>query len=123
VVGNIIGAIILGILAGYIARALLPGKQQMGFLATIILGIAGAIAGFYIFEGLFGWGDTDKFDLGGLPGAIIGAMILLFLYERFVGLGDSDERAAASTPAAAPGEPAARPERREGGARRRRRDR
>ena len=84
-VGNIIGAIILGILAGYLARALLPGKQQMSFLLTIALGIAGAVAGFYIFEGLFGWGDTDKFDLGGLPGAVIGAMILLFLYERFLG--------------------------------------
>ena len=100
-VGNIIGAIILGILAGYLARALLPGKQKMGFVMTVVLGIAGAIAGFYIFEGLFGWGDTDKFDLGGLPGAVIGAMILLFLYERF--LGGSDEPA--------PVEPAARAER------------
>ena len=86
-VGNIIGAVILGILAGYLARALLPGKQSMGFLMTIVLGIAGAVAGFYIFEGLFGWGDTDKFDLGGLPGAVIGAMILLFLYERCAGGG------------------------------------
>jgi uncharacterized membrane protein YeaQ/YmgE (transglycosylase-associated protein family) len=84
VVGNIIGAIILGILAGYLARALLPGKQDMSFIMTVVLGIAGAIAGFYIFEGLFGWGDTEKFDLGGLPGAVIGAMLLLFLYERFV---------------------------------------
>ena len=121
-VGNIIGAIILGILAGYIARALLPGKQHMGFLATILLGIAGAIAGFYIFEGLFGWGDTDKFDLGGLPGAVIGAMLLLFLYERFVG-GGSDTRAAApaaaGTPSAAPG--VTTPEERR--ARRRRRER
>ena len=130
-VGNIIGAVILGILAGYIARALLPGKQQMGFLMTIVLGIAGAIAGFYIFEGLFGWGDTDKFDLGGLPGAIIGAMILLFLYERFVGFGDSDARDTA-TPAAAAGstgtadaaaDDVGRPERRGGGGRRRRRER
>jgi uncharacterized membrane protein YeaQ/YmgE (transglycosylase-associated protein family) len=101
-VGNIIGAIILGILAGYLARAFLPGKQQMGFVMTVALGIAGAVAGFYIFEGLFGWGDTDKFDLGGLPGAVIGAMILLFLYERFVG---------SSTPTTAPVEPAARAER------------
>jgi uncharacterized membrane protein YeaQ/YmgE (transglycosylase-associated protein family) len=100
-VGNIIGAVILGILAGYLARALLPGKQQMGFVMTVVLGIAGAVAGFYIFEGLFVWGDTDKFDLGGLPGAVIGAMLLLFLYERFVG----------SAKPAAPVEPAARAER------------
>jgi uncharacterized membrane protein YeaQ/YmgE (transglycosylase-associated protein family) len=117
-VGNIIGAIILGILAGYLARALLPGKQQMGFVMTVVLGIAGAIAGFYIFEGLFGWGDTDKFDLGGLPGAVIGAMILLFLYERFVGSG-SDTRAAAPAAAGTPG--VTTPEERR--ARRRRRER
>jgi uncharacterized membrane protein YeaQ/YmgE (transglycosylase-associated protein family) len=115
VVGNIIGAIILGILAGYLARALLPGKQQMSFVMTVILGIAGAIAGFYIFEGIFGWGDTDKFDLGGLPGAVIGAMILLFLYERFVA---KDKPAAP----AVSGDPVSSPERR-GGARRRRRER
>jgi uncharacterized membrane protein YeaQ/YmgE (transglycosylase-associated protein family) len=120
VVGNIIGAVILGILAGYIARALLPGKQHMGFLMTMVLGIAGAVAGFYIFEGLFGWGDTDKFDLGGLPGAIIGAMILLFLYDRFVGFGDSDARDSAAPAAAAGTADAAaddvgRPERRGGG--------
>jgi uncharacterized membrane protein YeaQ/YmgE (transglycosylase-associated protein family) len=115
VVGNIIGAVILGILAGYLARALLPGKQRMGFLATIVLGIAGAIAGFYIFEGLFGWGDTDKFDLGGLPGAVIGAMILLFLYERFVGFSGSEPK-----PPATAGAPVSPPEGRGGGRRRRR---
>ena len=99
-VGNIIGAVILGILAGYLARALLPGKQTMSFLMTAALGIAGAVAGFYIFEGIFGWGDTDKFDLGGLPGAVIGAMILLFLYERFFsGSGSPAAAPAASTPA------------------------
>ena len=118
-VGNIIGAIILGILAGYLARAFLPGKQQMGFLATVLLGIAGAIAGFYIFEGLFGWGDTDKFDLGGLPGAIIGAMILLFLYERFVATDDGPARRRWLP--GTPSEPVNAPERRGGGGGRRRR--
>ena len=113
-VGNIIGAIILGILAGYLARAFLPGKQQMGFLATVLLGIAGAIAGFYIFEGLFGWGDTDKFDLGGLPGAIIGAMILLFLYERFVAK-DAAPAAPVASGSETPSEPVSAPDRRGGG--------
>ena len=127
-VGNIIGAIILGILAGYLARALLPGKQQMGFLATVLLGIAGAIAGFYIFEGLFGWGDTDKFDLGGLPGAIIGAMLLLFLYERFVAKDDTPVAPATSGTSGTsgtPSDPVDRPEARGGGGggRRRRRER
>jgi uncharacterized membrane protein YeaQ/YmgE (transglycosylase-associated protein family) len=111
VVGNIIGAVILGILAGYLARALLPGKQKMSFVMTVVLGIAGAVAGFYIFEGLFGWGDTDKFDLGGLPGAVIGAMVLLFLYERFAG-GSSTPTAATMPTADSAAEQAERRERR-----------
>ena len=84
-VGEIIGALVLGALAGFIARALLPGKQEMGLVLTILLGLAGAFIGFLIFTELLGIGDEDKFDLGGLIGAIIGAMILLFIYERFVG--------------------------------------
>jgi uncharacterized membrane protein YeaQ/YmgE (transglycosylase-associated protein family) len=79
-----IGAIILGIFAGFIARALMPGKDPMGFFATILLGLAGALVGFFIFTELLGIGDTAMFDLGGLVGAIIGAMILLGLYRMFV---------------------------------------
>ena len=84
-VGEIIGALVLGALAGFIARALLPGKQEMGFILTILLGVAGAFVGFLIFTELLGIGDENKFDLGGLIGAIIGAMLLPFVYERFVG--------------------------------------
>ena len=79
-----IGAIILGILAGYLARLLLPGRQEMGFLLTALLGIIGALVGFFIFTELLGIGDSDAFDLGGLPGAVLGAMLALWLYERFV---------------------------------------
>ena len=79
-----IGAIILGIFAGFIARALMPGKDPMGFFATILLGLAGALVGFFIFPELLGIGDTAMFDLGGLIGAIIGSMILLGLYRAFV---------------------------------------
>jgi uncharacterized membrane protein YeaQ/YmgE (transglycosylase-associated protein family) len=84
-VGEVIGALVLGALAGFIARALLPGKQEMGLILTVLLGLAGAFIGFLIFTELLGIGDDDKFDLGGLVGAIIGAMILLFIYERVVG--------------------------------------
>ena len=87
-IGTIIGMLVIGVLAGFLARALLPGKQSMSFLMTVLLGVAGAVAGFYIFEGIFGWGDTDKFDLGGLPGSVIGAMILLFIYEKTIGGSD-----------------------------------
>ena len=82
-----IGAIILGILAGFIARALMPGPDPMGFFATILLGLVGAIVGWVIFTALLGIGDTDMFDLGGLVGAIIGAMIVLGLYRMVRGRG------------------------------------
>jgi uncharacterized membrane protein YeaQ/YmgE (transglycosylase-associated protein family) len=79
-----IGAIILGILAGFIGKALMPGKDPGGFFVTILLGLAGALVGFFIFTELLGIGDNEAFDLGGLVGAIIGVMILLWLYRMFV---------------------------------------
>jgi uncharacterized membrane protein YeaQ/YmgE (transglycosylase-associated protein family) len=79
-----IGAIILGIVAGFIARALMPGRDPMGFFATILLGLAGALVGFFLFTELLGIGDNRAFDLGGLLGAIVGAMLLLGLYRMFV---------------------------------------
>jgi uncharacterized membrane protein YeaQ/YmgE (transglycosylase-associated protein family) len=94
-----IGAIILGILAGFIGRFLMPGKDSMGFLATIVLGLAGALVGFFIFTELLGIGDNKAFDLGGLVGAVIGVMILLGVYRMV--LGDKhDRRTARRRPAA-----------------------
>ena len=79
-----IGAIILGIVAGFLARLLMPGRDPMGFFATILLGLAGALVGFFLFTGLLGIGDNDMFDLGGLIGAVIGAMLLLLVYRMVV---------------------------------------
>lgn len=76
-----IGAIILGIVAGYIGRLLMPGKDEMGFLATMLLGLAGSVVGFLVFTELLNIGDDKMFDLGGLIGAILGVMILLGLYR------------------------------------------
>jgi len=76
-----VGAIVLGIVAGYIGRLLMPGKDKMGFIATILLGLGGSIIGFLVFTELLGIGDDKMFDLGGLIGAIIGVMILLGLYR------------------------------------------
>jgi uncharacterized membrane protein YeaQ/YmgE (transglycosylase-associated protein family) len=72
-----IGAIILGIVAGFVGRLLMPGSDPMGFFATVALGLVGALLGWLVFTGLLGIGDTDMFDLGGLVGAIIGVMVLL----------------------------------------------
>jgi len=76
-----IGAIVLGIVAGYLGRLLMPGKDKMGFIATMLVGLAGSVVGFLVFTELLGIGDDQMFDLGGLIGAIIGVMILLGLYR------------------------------------------
>jgi uncharacterized membrane protein YeaQ/YmgE (transglycosylase-associated protein family) len=89
-----IGAIILGILAGYIAKALMPGPDPGGFFVTILLGLAGSLVGFFIFTELFGIGDTEIFDLGGLIGAIIGTMIILGIYRVVVNRSEGSGRAA-----------------------------
>jgi uncharacterized membrane protein YeaQ/YmgE (transglycosylase-associated protein family) len=80
-----IGAIILGFVAGFVGRLLMPGKDPMGFFATILLGLAGSVVGFLVFTELLGIGDNDVFDLGGLIGAIIGVMILLGIYRVVIG--------------------------------------
>ena len=82
-----IGALILGLVAGFIAKALLPGKDPGGFVVTILLGLAGSLIGFFIFTELLGIGDTQAFDLGGLIGAIIGTMLLLLAYRATLGKG------------------------------------
>ena len=76
-----VGAIVLGIVAGYVGRLLMPGRDKMGFIMTSLLGLAGAVLGFLVFTELLGVGDNEMFDLGGLIGAIIGVMVLLLLYR------------------------------------------
>lgn len=80
-VGEIISAIVIGILAGYIGKALLPGDDPGGFIVTVLIGIAGALVGYFLFTELLGIGDEDKFDLGGILGAIVGTMLLLLAYR------------------------------------------
>jgi uncharacterized membrane protein YeaQ/YmgE (transglycosylase-associated protein family) len=89
-----IGAIILGLLAGFIAKALMPGDDPGGFFVTILLGLAGALVGFFLFTELLGIGDSEAFDLGGLVGAIIGTMILLGIWRVVAGRDDRPGRTA-----------------------------
>jgi uncharacterized membrane protein YeaQ/YmgE (transglycosylase-associated protein family) len=80
--GNIIAAIVIGIIAGYLGRLLLPGKDPMGFVGTVVAGIIGALVGYFLFTSLLGIGDTDKFDLGGIIGSVIGTMIVLLIWRQ-----------------------------------------
>ncbi len=92
-----VGALILGLVAGFVAKALMPGKDPGGFFVTILLGLAGAMVGWFLFTELLGIGDDDMFDLGCLLGAIVGTMILLFLYRQFFA---GKEDTTATTPGA-----------------------
>jgi uncharacterized membrane protein YeaQ/YmgE (transglycosylase-associated protein family) len=78
-----IGAIILGIVAGFLGRFLMPGKDKMGFITTTLLGLAGAVVGWLLFTGLLGIGDRQIFDLGGLLSALVGVLILLGLFRLY----------------------------------------
>jgi uncharacterized membrane protein YeaQ/YmgE (transglycosylase-associated protein family) len=89
-----IGALILGVLAGFIGRALMPGRQKMGLLMTIALGLIGAAVGWLIFTLGLGIGDDDMFDLGGLLSAIIGVLIVLGIYGAVAGNRDKGRGAA-----------------------------
>jgi uncharacterized membrane protein YeaQ/YmgE (transglycosylase-associated protein family) len=86
-IGNIIAAIFIGIIAGYLGRALLPGDDSMGFVATVIVGIVGALVGWVLFTYLLGIGDSDKFDLGGIIGSIVGVMVVLLVLRAVGGSG------------------------------------
>jgi uncharacterized membrane protein YeaQ/YmgE (transglycosylase-associated protein family) len=88
-IGNIIAAIVIGIIAGYLGRALLPGDDSMGFVATVIVGIVGALVGWALFTYVLGIGDTDKFDLGGVLGAIVGTMLVLLGLRAVRGRGST----------------------------------
>ena len=92
-VGSFIAACALGFVAGAIARALIPNdafRHMHGirsWLTSLGLGLLGALVGYWVFHGIFGIGDTNKFDWGGIIGAIIGAMVVVavasFLIKRF----------------------------------------
>ncbi len=79
---HIIGFLIFGLIVGLLARAIFPGRQAMGWLATAVLGMIGSLLGGFVGRALFGGGNaTDSgFTPGGLISSIIGAIIVLWVY-------------------------------------------
>ncbi|MBW9092098.1 GlsB/YeaQ/YmgE family stress response membrane protein [Microbacterium jejuense] len=81
---TILGLIIIGLIAGLIARALIPGKQSMGILLTIVLGIVGSFVGGFLGFLLFGSDPNGGFlQPSGIIGSILGSIIVLGLYVLF----------------------------------------
>ena len=80
---GLISMIIVGLIAGLIARAIMPGPDPMGWLATILLGIVGSFVGGFLGAVLFGRSATGSvIEPSGIVGSIIGALIVLFIYRR-----------------------------------------
>ena len=79
---GIISMIVVGLIAGLIARAIMPGADPMGWLATILLGIVGSFVGGFLASMLFHRGTDNPFEPAGIVGSIIGALIVLFIYRR-----------------------------------------
>ncbi|QLH40031.1 MAG: GlsB/YeaQ/YmgE family stress response membrane protein [Defluviicoccus sp.] len=77
---GIISWIIFGLIAGLIAKLLMPGRDPGGFIITILLGIAGAVVGGFIAT-QFGYGGVDGFNFGSFIVAVLGAIILLIGYR------------------------------------------
>lgn len=106
-----IGALILGFLAGVIARVLMPDvfsglRGWRSWLLSTVLGLCGAALGWVIFTKWLGIGDDDVFDLGGIVSAIIGTMIVLVIAGFVLKRTGHAERIGRPT-AAAPAPPAA----------------
>ena len=79
-IGAIIWRIIVGLIAGALARLIMPGKDPMGILWTIVLGIAGSFVGGFIADLV--WRDAGEgFHPGGLILSILGALLLLWIWR------------------------------------------
>ncbi len=76
---GIIAWIVFGFVVGLIARAVVPGRQSMGFVMTTLLGIAGSLIGGVVAAALTGGGSAARFEPSGFIGAIIGAIVLLVI--------------------------------------------
>lgn len=81
---GIISWIVFGLLAGAIAKFIMPGRDPGGCLVTMLLGIVGAFVGGWIATQL-GYGTVDGFNLASLGIAILGAVVLLLLYRLIRG--------------------------------------
>ncbi|MEH6617092.1 MAG: GlsB/YeaQ/YmgE family stress response membrane protein [Porticoccus sp.] len=78
---GIISWIVLGLIAGILAKIVMPGKDGGGFVVTVLLGIAGAFVGGWA-GSFFGLGATGGFSLGSIVTATVGALLLLIIYRQ-----------------------------------------
>ena len=78
---GIISTIVIGFFVGLFARAIVPGRDPIGFIMTTLLGIAGALVGKFLGQGIGIYGQDQS---AGFFMSLIGAMILLFIYHKLI---------------------------------------
>ena len=81
---QILGLIVVGAIIGVLARLIVPGKQRIGMLVTVVLGIVGAIIGGLIAHAL-GIGEITELNVGGFILAVIAAVVLVGVYAGMAG--------------------------------------
>jgi uncharacterized membrane protein YeaQ/YmgE (transglycosylase-associated protein family) len=82
---GILGWIVLGLIAGAIAKAIMPGRDPGGIIITMLLGIVGAIIGGFIGRAIFGSDINSFFDLSTWLLAILGSLVVLGIYRMVTG--------------------------------------
>ena len=81
---SVIAWVLLGLVAGALAKMLMPGRDPGGILVTMLIGIAGAIVGGFIWNAFTGNDSYGDIDIGGIPVAVLGSMVLLWGYRTLV---------------------------------------
>ena len=79
---GLIGTLIVGLIVGAIARFIMPGEQKMGWIMTILLGVGGSFAAGFVGQAL-GWYQTGQG--AGWIASVVGALVLLFVVNKFRG--------------------------------------
>ncbi len=77
---GILAWIVLGLVAGALAKFILPGKQGGGIILTTVLGVIGALVGGFLGTRVFGFGEVSGFDLRSVGIAVLGALVVLVVY-------------------------------------------
>ncbi len=79
---GLLAFLIVGLIAGFVARAIVPGKDPMGILGTLVLGVVGSYVGGMIFSLFSAQRNFTDFTTTGLIGSIIGAVVALLIWRK-----------------------------------------
>ncbi len=77
-----LGFILVGLVVGFLARLVLPGRDPIGILGTVLVGVVGGLLGGFLFGSVFEGGNTRGVDWIDWVGAVLGAVIVLLIYRK-----------------------------------------